>query len=119
MQLNITLNSWINKVLSIILFFILPCSIFAQTHIEHSQYIGGNNSDFVVNSVKDGNFIYVLGVTYSSTFPSTDGSVYNTGGGAFAQDLTLTKINASDGSIIYNKIIGGNNQDTPQGVVGF
>lgn len=82
----------------------------AQT-IEQGRTIGGSAADGNIRTVKVGDFIYMLGETGSPNFPSTDGSVFNPGGGSSRNDITITKIDGLTGNILFSKIIGGNGGD--------
>ena len=77
---------------------------------------GSGNEPFTAGSntfrlETDGNDFYLATNTSSSDFPTTDGSVYDTEG-----DIALQKYDIS-GSLIYSKLIGGNDSDRLEHIV--
>jgi hypothetical protein len=81
----------------------------ASGNIAFSTYLGGIGSDFpsIGGLEVNGNQVIIGGTTGSPDFPVTDNSNY--GGGA--SDGFAAILNATDGSLITSRIIGGNRTD--------
>ncbi|MEO8770841.1 MAG: SdrD B-like domain-containing protein [Ferruginibacter sp.] len=76
--------------------------------IAFSTYLGGSGGDAPTGALQiNGNEILVTGNTSSINFPVTNGSVYQGG----VSDIFVTKLNATDGSIILSAMFGGDKQD--------
>ena len=75
--------------------------------ISYSSYIGGNSDDdCTLMKVVNGE-VYLLGRTYSTNYPVTNGSVANG-----LMDIVITKLN-TNGSIAFSTYLGGNRDDSP------
>jgi hypothetical protein len=91
---------------------------FNGTVLSHSTFIGGDGLDwgFAVTTDAGGN-AYVAGVTGSSNFPTTSGSLQNALGGP--ADGFITKVNttiAGPTSLAYSTYLGGSGFDMCAGV---
>jgi hypothetical protein len=79
-----------------------------QGNITWSTFVGGNQDDRLgITVLDDRNNVYLLGATTSTDFPADNG--YNG-----IEDLLLCKFN-KQGSIIWSRYIGGNDDD----VIGY
>ncbi len=81
----------------------------ASGNILFSTYIGGNGSDYPAFGALhiEGNRVIIAGTTGSPNFPVTGNSSY--GGGT--SDGFATVLNASDGSILASRFVGGSNME--------
>ncbi len=77
--------------------------------IAFSTYLGGNGSDYPIFGALEisGNEVIIAGTTGSPGFPVTGNSLYKGG----VSDGFVTKLNASDGSVISSQFFGGSNTD--------
>jgi hypothetical protein len=80
-----------------------------------STYLGGSNNDIgraiAVDSLQN---VYVTGVTQSTEFPVTPGSLRTTTNGS---DMFVTKLNASGSILIWSTFLGGSiGGDTPEAI---
>jgi hypothetical protein len=80
-----------------------------------STYMGGAGVD-VGNAIAldASGAIYVVGYTYSTDFPVTDGAAQATLGGQC--DAFLFKLTPAGDTLLYATYLGGNNNDTASGV---
>ena len=84
------------------------------TALDYSTYLGGHDRDVVTDIAID-NFrnVYVVGVTESSDFPTTETATQTAYGGAgdyFRKgDAFVAKLNFIDGTLIYSTYLGSNN----------
>jgi hypothetical protein len=78
-------------------------------NIVFSTYIGGPGSDNPMFGGLEvyGNSVIIAGNTRSTTFPTTDGSIYN-GGNA---DAFVTKLDAQNGNILHSLFFGGRKEE--------
>jgi hypothetical protein len=76
----------------------------------YSTYLGGSSSDYGNGiTVDPWGDAYIIGITYSSDFPTTPGAVQTTFGGVF--DAFVSKLNADGSALLYSTYLGGNNHD--------
>ncbi|MFZ1686802.1 MAG: PKD domain-containing protein [Flavobacteriales bacterium] len=78
-----------------------------------ATYFGGDGSDLPNSMVVDaaGNFS-VFGTTTSTDYPCSIGAFDNTyGGGSFAQDLVVSKVDITGGALIGSTYVGGAGED--------
>jgi outer membrane protein assembly factor BamB len=64
---------------------------------------------------KDG-FLYVLGSTKSSDFPTTDDAVQRRFGGGPDRDVFLLRLDPKNGKIVYSTLLGGSKNDEATGL---
>ncbi len=77
----------------------------------YSTYLGGSGEELGYGIALDSSEnAYVTGLTTSTNFPTTPGTIQNTyGGGPF--DAFVTELNASGTALVYSTYLGGNNDD--------
>jgi len=82
----------------------------------YSTYLGGNSYDFGESIAVDslGN-AYVTGVTGSTNFPTTAGSLQPTFTSSF-REAFVTKINPSGSALVYSTYLGGSTFDRAQSI---
>jgi hypothetical protein len=89
----------------------------------YSTFLGGGRSDGAggIAVDADGN-AYVTGSTDSSNFPTTAGAFQTTfverylGGGHFANDAFVTKLNPTGSALVYSTYLGGGGSDLGLGI---
>jgi len=83
----------------------------AGNGILFSTYLGGSGDDFGRDIRVDasGTYIYVVGTTTSADFPTTANAFQKTNKGG--QDVFITKLNATDGTVVYSTYLGGSGTD--------
>lgn len=85
--------------------------------LSYSSYLGGADQD-IANAIAvdpSGN-AYVTGQTYSLDFPTTPGALQTVLGGVGSGDAFVTKIDASGTALLYSTYIGGDGDDSGQGI---
>ena len=86
--------------------------------LAYSSYIGGSNID-TANAIAvapDGT-AFIAGGTFSSDFPTQHPLQPNLGGPHdFPQDAFVAKISADGSTVLYATFLGGENQDTANGI---
>lgn len=90
----------------------------AGNGLVYSTYLGGNNQDFGNGVALDGaGDAYVVGQTYSTTFPTANAlqGTCNGCSNASNSDAFITKLNPS-GGFLYSTYLGGNAYDYAQAV---
>ena len=102
-----------NKFLKLSFFcsmLLLLCCTAAQSQvIQWSTYLNSSGNDNVFKMVKDkAGDLYVLGTTDGKDFPTTPGA-YQTTLIDSTINMTLSKISASTGNLIWSTYIGGDN----------
>lgn len=76
-----------------------------------SRYVRpGTGTTIYYKEVVNGNTVYLLGTTTATDIVTTNGSAY--GGGA--TDMVLTRVDATNGSILGSVYLGGNGNDTSE-----
>ncbi|HET6974810.1 MAG TPA: SBBP repeat-containing protein [Pyrinomonadaceae bacterium] len=90
------------------------------TESKYATYLGGSGIDAGLGIAVDANGnVYVNGLTDSSNFPTTPGSVQPTNAGG-ESDAFVTKLNATGASLVYSTYLGGNGADSSASIaVGF
>lgn len=84
--------------------------------LDFSSYLGGTQDDKLYNIALDSlGHAFIMGMTYSSNFPTTKGSFQPGFGGV--RDAFITKLNLQERSFIYSTYLGGNKEDTPRNLV--
>lgn len=85
----------------------------SKKELEFSSYFGGTKEDKLYNVALDslGN-TFIMGMTFSSDFPTTQRSFQSDFGGI--RDAFVTKLNLKERSIIYSTYLGGDKEDTPR-----
>ena len=103
-------------------FYSFPCNDafvtklnYAGSALIYSTYLGGNNEDgghgIAVDSFGNA---YVTGTTSSSNFPTVGAVQPIYGGGEY--DAFVTKLNAVGSALIYSTYLGGDDEDSAQGI---
>jgi hypothetical protein len=84
----------------------------------YSSYLGGSNIDSSNSiAVAPDNTAFVAGGTFSSDFPTVHALQPNEGGGPdFPEDAFVAKISADGSTQLYSTYLGGNNQDSANGI---
>ncbi|MFW9873128.1 MAG: SBBP repeat-containing protein [Candidatus Thorarchaeota archaeon] len=78
--------------------------------LHYSTYLGGSNEDWGWSiSVDSKNCAYVIGVTQSDNFPTTQKAFNRTRSGMY--DIFFTKFNVDGSSLLYSTFIGGRSDD--------
>lgn len=79
--------------------------------IAFSTFVGGSGVDLSTSIAVDaaGNS-YITGITTSFDFPTTPGA-FDTEKNTFAEDVFVTKLNATGTAIIYSTYFGGSNRE--------
>jgi hypothetical protein len=87
----------------------------AGSALIYSTYLGGNGIDLGLAIALDaaGN-AYVTGQTGSTNFPTASPLQASNAGGAF--DVFLTKLNPAGSALIYSTYLGGNGDDSANGI---
>jgi hypothetical protein len=86
------------------------------TALIYSTYLGGSGQDFGHSiAVDSGNNAYVTGWTSSTNFPTTPGAFQTSYGGG-ANDVFVTKLNATGTALSYSTYLGGSGDDVGQGI---
>jgi hypothetical protein len=76
----------------------------------YSTYLGGSTADGGANiSVDTTGNAYVLGATYSTDFPATDGVLRKTKAGGF--DAFVAKLNPAGTALVFSTYLGGSGND--------
>lgn len=82
-----------------------------------STYVGGNAEDKVYEVVPDNSgFIYVVGGTKSTNFPTANAAQSSNGGG---WDFFVQKRNASTGAVVWSTYYGGSGADANNEIPGI
>ncbi len=86
--------------------------------LSYSTYLGGSDIDSAnAIAVAPDNTAFVAGGTFSTNFPVAHALQPNDGGGLdFPQDAFVTKISADGSTLLYSTYLGGENQDTANGI---
>jgi hypothetical protein len=89
--------------------------------VTYASYLGGNGSEgYVWTAMDSSGAAYVYTSSYSTDFPTTTGAYSRTkktdGTATPRTDLTVTKISASGGAIVYSTYIGGTSDDNAYGI---
>lgn len=88
----------------------------AGSGLVYSTYLGGGGRDqgqgIAVNGAGDA---FIIGLTDSTSFPTTPGAFQTTYGGG-GLDAFLTKLNALGNNLIYSTYMGGSGSDSGLGV---
>jgi uncharacterized protein (TIGR03437 family) len=86
----------------------------AGSALVYSTYLGGTDDDYgyAIATDSSGN-AYVTGLTYSSDFQKTDGSLQAYGGGG---DAFVTKLNPTGTALVYSTFLGGTGEDLALGL---
>jgi hypothetical protein len=86
--------------------------------LSYSTYLGGSNID-IANGIAvatDGT-AFIAGGTFSADFPTAHPLQPDIGGGPdFPQDAFVSKISADGSTLLYSTYLGGENQDTANGI---
>jgi hypothetical protein len=78
------------------------------TALVYSTYLGGSSQDFGVGIAVDGSGnAYVVGLTYSSNFPTTSGA-YSTSLSA-SSNMFLAELNSTGTGLLYSSYLGAGN----------
>jgi hypothetical protein len=86
------------------------------TSLTYSTYIGGTNVEVGYNiALYTQGFLYIIGYTGSSDFPTTPGAYDTTYNGY--EDVFVTILNPTGTSLTYSTYIGGTDGDIGTGVV--
>jgi hypothetical protein len=81
-----------------------------------SGYLGGGLADVGIGIALDsGANVYVTGYTFSTNFPTTPGSAYQTNCKG-SNDVFISKIGAGAHGFLYSSYLGGTNVDEGQGI---
>jgi hypothetical protein len=81
----------------------------------YSTYLGADpNNQGAGIAVDSAGSAFVVGVTYSSAFPTTSGSFQTTFGGV--GDAFVTRLNPAGSALVYSTFLGGSNADYGKGV---
>jgi len=104
-------TTWLSRLGILLILLLIQHLATAQSSIEFSKYLGGDNRDDVYNNQsaileKDG-YLYTIAQTRSSNINTTDGSTLNTPG---EFDMWFIKQD-TNGNLIHSKLMGGNNND--------
>ncbi len=76
----------------------------------YSSYFGGSDSDEIRNILIDSSgYIYIIGNTLSTNFPTTSGTFDETFNGG--EDVFVMKITPDYSSVVYSTLIGGSDRD--------
>jgi hypothetical protein len=88
----------------------------AGNTLVYSTFLGGTEDDYSSDILADTNgYTYIIGLTYSSGFPTTSGAydtIYNGGG-----DVFITKLSQAGNALMYSTFLGGTNTDKGSGIV--
>jgi len=85
------------------------------TTILYSSYLGGDIEDVGYGIAVDSNAnAYITGLTYSTTFPTTAGSLQTANGGA--GDAFVAKVNPGGTALLYSTYLGGSGLDQGNGI---
>jgi len=75
----------------------------------YSTYLGGSSADAGCDIALDGSSnVYVMGVTYSTDFPTA--SAYDESFNGY-EDIFITKLSATGDSLMYSTYLGGSSDD--------
>jgi hypothetical protein len=86
------------------------------TALLYSTYLGGNGETTAAGiSVDSSGNAYVIGTTYSSSFPTTPGAFQTTFGGG-PDDAFVAKLNPTGTVLLYATYLGGNGNDGGFGI---
>ncbi len=87
------------------------------TALVYSTLLGGRSPEggFDIALDSAGN-TYVAGLTYSSDFPTTPGSLQRTKGAGEAPDAFVAKLNPAGAALVYSTFLGGNRTDGASGL---
>jgi Beta-propeller repeat/Abnormal spindle-like microcephaly-assoc'd, ASPM-SPD-2-Hydin len=82
----------------------------------YSTFLGGNANDEGFGIAVDGNGnAYVTGLTSSTDFPNTPGTIQAAFGGA-PEDAFVAEINAAGNALVYSTYLGGSGDDAGFGI---
>jgi len=82
--------------------------------IIYSSFIGGSANDIVNDIVVEGDYLYLVGTTLSTNFPTSTGAYSTSLKGM--KDVFVSKINKNGNSIVYSTYIGGIKDDEGYGI---
>ena len=101
--------------------FVVEIAAAGTAPFMYSTYLGGSQEDQVNGiAIDKSNNLYVAGETYSSDFPSSNGSYQSTCGsdtkcnanaGVVYADAFVTKLAAGGASVDYSTYVGGSSSD--------
>jgi hypothetical protein len=78
----------------------------------YSTFLGGNGNDEGFGIAVDGNGnAYVTGLTSSSNFPNTPGTIQPGGFGGLPEDAFVAEINTAGNALVYSTYLGGSGDD--------
>jgi hypothetical protein len=90
----------------------ITCLDTATGNVIWSRYLGGSKGDNLMNFTIDGNRVYITATT-DGFFPVTIGPSIPLG----SSDVTVTALDASNGSIIWSRLLGGNSREWSNDIV--
>jgi hypothetical protein len=81
----------------------------------YATYLGGNNNDFMFNSVLNENDnVLVVGYTNSTDLPTTEGAYDSSYNGGY--DAFVVMLNITESELRYSSYIGGSGDDQASGI---
>src|SRR5439155_13622085 len=88
----------------------------AGTALVYSTYWGGSNFDGGgLSAVSKTGEAYVVGITFSTDFPTMNPIQAVKAGGPDTDDVLVTRFNAAGNGIVYSTYLGGSGFDEPSG----
>ena len=89
---------------------LLCCSAGWSQVIQWSTYLNSSGDDYIIKIVKDNaGDIYVLGTTNGTDFPTTPGAFQTSLAPGSTNNITLSKISAATGNLVWSTYLGGTN----------
>lgn len=87
-----------------------------RSFIDFASYLGGEGADQLytidINAFGD---VFIMGVTNSSNFPTTEGTFQPDFGGM--RDVFITRLNLQKKEVVFSTYLGGKKDDNPRNLV--
>ncbi|NOQ54513.1 MAG: hypothetical protein GQ558_07915, partial [Thermoplasmata archaeon] len=93
--------------------FVLKLNVTGSS-LEYSTYIGGSGYEIAEGiGIDDSGSVYITGWTYSTDFPTVDGSFRKSGN---SSDIYVVKLSGDGSDLEYSVLIGGEYGDKPNDI---